>query len=134
MDVPTGTQQSQNMYSTTGMNCMTAEPGFVPIGGHNRKQVNCSDLNTGRDDKCWEELQLTSWLEKDRLVYNACYEGEGFSSCFIRKTGYPQRDCTGIKLATCTPPPVILDQDSRLFYVAYNIYGTYGSDRCAPMQ
>ena len=124
-DVPTEAQQNQNMYSGAGMNGTTAQPGFIPTLSHNgvQAQVNCSDLTTGRDNKCWDELELTSWLENDWLAYNTCYEGEGFSSCYLRQVGYPELDCTGIKLATCTPPPVIPNQDSRFFYVAYNIYG-----------
>ncbi|KAL8748284.1 MAG: hypothetical protein Q9184_007430, partial [Pyrenodesmia sp. 2 TL-2023] len=40
----------------------------------------------------------------------------------LRKVGYPELDCTGMKLATCTPPPIKEGMDSRVFYVAYNFY------------
>jgi len=127
-DVPTGAQQSQNMYSKNGINGTTAQPGFIPNMSGTRIEVNCSDLSTGRDNKCWDELQLNYWVA-NWIWKNTCYENEGFSSCFLRKVGYPELDCTGIKLATCTPPPVIPGQDTRVFYVAYSLYGTYYTDR-----
>ncbi|KAL8702453.1 MAG: hypothetical protein Q9201_004377 [Fulgogasparrea decipioides] len=121
MDVPTESQQSHSMYSEDGMNGTTPQPGFIPNLSITREQVNCLDLATGRDNKCWNELQLTTWVE-NWIVGHTCYESEGFSSCFLRQVGYPELDCTGIKLATCTPPPLKPDQDPRVFYVAFNIY------------
>ncbi len=123
-NAPTGTQQSQNMYSDNGINGTTAQPGFIPNMSGTRMVVNCSDLSTGRDNKCWDELQLNYWVA-NWIWENTCYENEGFSSCFLRQAGYPELDCTGIKLSTCTPPPVIPGQDTRVFYVAYSLYGTY---------
>lgn len=117
-DIPQTTQQSQDITSTEGRN----ETGVIPNLSISRQQVNCSDLSTGRDNKCWEELQLTTWVQ-NWIVGNTCYENEPFSSCFLRKVGYPELDCTGIKLATCTPPPIQEGMDSRVFYVAYNFYG-----------
>lgn len=130
IDTPTGTQQSQDMYSDAGTNGTTPQPGFIPNLSITREEVNCSDLSTGRDNKCWDELQLTTWVE-NWIVGNTCYQGEGFSSCFLRKIGYPELDCTGIKLATCTPPPVKDNMDTRVFYVAFNIYGTHVFSRGA---
>lgn len=120
MDRPTDGTQDQEMYSSVGTN--GTEPGFIPHLSITREEVNCSDLSTGRDNKCWNELQLTTWVE-NWIVGHTCYPGEGFSSCFLRQVGYPELDCTGIKLATCTPPPTKGDGDTRVFYVAYNIYG-----------
>ena len=122
MDAPTGAPAGQSMYNEEAANSTTIEPGVIPNPSLSREQVNCTDLSTGRDNKCWNELNLTSWVE-NWIIYNPCYENEGFSSCFLREVGYPQLDCTGVKLATCTPPPVIPDDDTRKFYVAYNIYG-----------
>ncbi|KAL8713776.1 MAG: hypothetical protein Q9220_002303 [cf. Caloplaca sp. 1 TL-2023] len=120
--VPTTAQQSQDITtSTNGMNGSEPEPGVIPNLSISREQVNCSDLSTGRDNKCWEELQLTTWVS-NWIVGNTCYENEGFSSCFLRKVGYPELDCTGIKLSTCTPPSAKDNMDTRVFYVAYNIY------------
>lgn len=129
-DAPTGIQQSQNMYSDNGINGTTAQPGFIPNTSGTRMVVNCSDLSTGRDNKCWDELQLNYWVA-NWIWQNTCYENEGFSPCFLRQVGYPELDCSGIKLATCTPPPVIPGQDTRVFYVAYSLYGTYRTDGCA---
>ncbi|KAL8626777.1 hypothetical protein Q9189_007524 [Teloschistes chrysophthalmus] len=119
MDGPTDGTQDQEMYSSAGTN--GTEPGFIPHLSITREEVNCSDLSTGRDNKCWDELQLTTWVE-NWIVGHTCYQDEGFSSCFLRQVGYPELDCTGIKLATCTPPPTKGDGDTRIFYVAYNIY------------
>ena len=133
MDAPTGAPAGQSMYNEKAMNSTTTQPGVIPNLSLSREQVNCSDLSTGRDNKCWNELNLTSWVE-NWIIYNPCYENEGFSSCFLRKVGYPQLDCTGVKLATCTPPPVISSNDTRIFYVAYNIYGMYrSSERVDPL-
>ncbi|KAL8688809.1 MAG: hypothetical protein Q9218_005374 [Villophora microphyllina] len=119
MEVPTDTTHDQNMYSSDGTN--GTEPGFIPHLSVTNEQVNCSDLSTGRDNKCWNELLLTTWVE-NWIVGHTCYQDEGFSSCFMRQVGYPELDCTGIKLSTCTPPPVKDGMDTRVFYVAYNIY------------
>lgn len=117
-DIPTTPSQSQDITSTEGRN----ETGVIPNLSISYEGVNCSDLSTGRDNKCWEELQLTTWVQ-EWIVGNTCYENEPFASCFLRKVGYPELDCTGIKLATCTPPPIKEGMDSRVFYVAYNFYG-----------
>lgn len=117
-DIPTTSQQSQDITSTEGRN----ETGVIPNLSISYEGVNCSDLSTGRDNKCWEELHLTTWVQ-DWIAGNTCYENEPFASCFLRKVGYPELDCTGIKLATCTPPPIKEGMDSRVFYVAYNFYG-----------
>ena len=122
MDAPTEAPAGQSMYNEKAMNSTTTQPGVIPNLSLGREQVDCSNLRTGRDNKCWNELSLTSWV-KNWVIYNPCDENEGFSSCFLRKVGYPQLDCTGIKLDTCTPPPVIHGDDPRIFYVAYNIYG-----------
>ncbi|KAL8895255.1 MAG: hypothetical protein Q9207_008243 [Kuettlingeria erythrocarpa] len=116
-DIPTKPQQSQDITSTEGRN----ETGVIPNLSITYEGVNCSDLSTGRDNKCWEELQLTTWVQ-NWIVGNTCYENEPFASCFLRKVGYPELDCTGIKQATCTPPPIKEGMDSRVFYVAYNFY------------
>lgn len=116
--IPTTSHQSQDITSTAGRN----ETGVVPNLSISYVGVNCSDLSTGRHNKCWEELQLTTWVQ-NWIVGNTCYENEPFASCFLRKVGYPELDCTGIKLATCTPPPIESGMDPRVFYVAYNFYG-----------
>ncbi|KAL8927078.1 MAG: hypothetical protein Q9208_002624 [Pyrenodesmia sp. 3 TL-2023] len=116
-DIPTTSQQSQDITSTEGRN----ETGVIPNLSVSYEGVNCSDLSTGRHNKCWEELQLTTWVQ-NWIAGNTCHENEPFASCFLRKVGYPELDCTGIKLATCTPPPIKEGMDSRVFYVAYNFY------------
>ncbi|KAL9030602.1 MAG: hypothetical protein Q9196_001308 [Gyalolechia fulgens] len=120
-NIPTAEQQTQDITKTDGMNGTDPEPGVIPNLSITREEVNCSDLSTGRDNKCWQELQLTTWVE-NWIAANTCYQDESFASCFLRKVGYPELDCTGIKLATCTPPPLKPDMDSRVFYVAYNFY------------
>ncbi|KAL8950518.1 MAG: hypothetical protein Q9222_003457 [Ikaeria aurantiellina] len=118
---PTTAQQSQDITDIKVVNSSEVEPGVIPNLSITRDEVNCSDLSTGRDNKCWEELQLTTWVS-NWIVSNTCYQDEGFSSCFLRKVGYPELDCTGIKLSTCTPPSADDGMDTRVFYVAYNIY------------
>ncbi|KAL8867078.1 MAG: hypothetical protein Q9174_005894, partial [Haloplaca sp. 1 TL-2023] len=121
MDIPTGTQQSDHMYSESGTNGTTPQPGFIPALSITRQEVNCSDLSTGRDNKCWDELQLTTWVET-WIMEHTCYQDEAFASCFLRQVGYPELDCTGIKLVTCTPPTSEHGMDTKVFYVAFNIY------------
>lgn len=120
-DIPTASQQTQDITKTDGLNGTNPQPGVIPNLSTTRDEVNCSDLSTGRDNKCWQELQLTTWLE-NWIVGNTCYQDESFASCFLRKVGYPELDCTGIKLDTCTPPPMKPDMDPRIFYVAFNFY------------
>ncbi len=119
-------QQTQNATSTAGKGNGTdpdpgviTNPGVTPISN----AVNCSDPTTGRDNKCWQELNLTKWVE-DWVNTNACYQGEAFASCFLRKEGFPGLDCTGIKIDACTSPQGdnVLTKP-EVFYVAYNIYG-----------
>ena len=118
-DIPTATQQSQDItLNTDGQ----GQAGVVPNLHITREEVDCHNLTTGRDNKCWHELQLTTWV-KEWIDEHTCYEGEGFSSCFLRQVGWPELDCTGIKIPACTPPPLQEDQDPRVWYVAYNIYG-----------
>lgn len=124
--VSTPGQQTQNATSTAGKGNGTdpdpgviTNPGVTPIS----EEVNCTDPTTGRDNKCWEELKLTQWVE-DWVDTNPCYEGEAFASCFLRKEGFPGLDCTGIKIDACTAPQGdnVLTKP-EVFYVAYNIYG-----------
>ncbi|KAL8731022.1 MAG: hypothetical protein Q9166_003673 [cf. Caloplaca sp. 2 TL-2023] len=118
-DIPTATQQSQDItLNTNGQN----QPGVIPNLNITREEVDCLNLTSGRDNKCWEELQLTTWV-KNWIVGHTCYNDEGFSSCFLRQVGWPELDCTGIKIPACIPPPVQENQDPRVWYVAYNIYG-----------
>ena len=119
-DIPPTPQQSQDITTTEGQ----GQSGVIPHLSITREEVNCTNLSTGRDNKCWKELGLTDWVA-DWIFWNTCYEKEPLSSCFLRKNGYPELDCTGIKLDTCTPPPVKDGMDPRVFYVAYNFYGMF---------
>ncbi|KAL8991166.1 MAG: hypothetical protein Q9169_007931, partial [Polycauliona sp. 2 TL-2023] len=117
-DIPTDAQQDQHItLNTDGQ----GEVGVVPEIQTSNAEVDCHNLTTGRDNKCWEELQLTQWVH-GWIEGHTCYENEGFSSCFLRQVGWPELDCTGIKIPACTPPPVKPDQDPYVWYVAYNIY------------
>lgn len=119
-------QQTQNATSTAGKgNGTDPDPGVItnPAVTPISEEVNCSDPTTGRDNKCWEELKLTQWLE-DWVDTNVCYEDEAFASCFLRKEGFPGLDCTGIKINACTSPQgENVLKEPEVFYVAYNIYG-----------
>ena len=124
--VSTPGQQTQNATSTAGDgNGTDPDPGVItnPAATPISAEVNCTDVTTGRDNKCWGELKLTQWVE-DWVDTNACYTGEAFASCFLRKEGFPGLDCTGIKIDTCTSPQGdTLLKKPEVFYVAYNIYG-----------
>ena len=98
--VSTPGQQTQNATSTAGDgNSEDPNPGVItnPAATPVSAEVNCTDVTTGRDNKCWAELNLTRWVE-DWIDTNACYTGEAFASCFLRKEGFPGLDCTGIKV------------------------------------
>ncbi|KAL8801206.1 MAG: hypothetical protein Q9200_007016 [Gallowayella weberi] len=116
--IPTASQQSQDI--TLNRNGQE-QAGVIPNLNITRTEVDCLNLSTGRDNKCWEELQLSTWVQ-NWILGHTCYESEGFSSCFLRQVGWPELDCTGIKIPACTPPPVKDGQDPRVWYVAYNIY------------
>ena len=101
--------------SVTGLIGTTDAPG--------QQYVNCSDITTGRANRCWAELNLTAYVN-DWLSKAVCAAGEGFASCFLRQNGFPGLDCTHISGSACPAPQSdrILD-DPKRFYVAYNIYG-----------
>ena len=119
-------QQTQNATSTAGEgNGTDPDPGVItnPAATPMSDEVNCTDVTTGRDNKCWGELKLTKWVE-DWVNTNACHAGEPFASCFLRKEGFPGLDCTGIKIDACTSPQgENVLKEPEVFYVAYNIYG-----------
>ena len=114
--------QTQNVTSTAGANETTHEPGVISNSNYTDPAVNCSDLHTGRDNKCWEELNLTDYV-KDWTSKTQCRQNEGFSTCFLRWAGFYGLDCAGIKIAACTSPQGSTAIDPKIFYVAYNIYG-----------
>lgn len=116
-------QQSQNVTNTAGMNGTDPLPGLITNPTYESPMINCSDLSTGRDNKCWSDLNLTRWVEM-WVEVNPCYQNEAFASCFLRKEGFPGLDCTGIKVSSCTSPNVA-GMDPITFYVAYNIYGRH---------
>ena len=85
--------------------------------------VNCSNIATGRAEKCWQELDLTNYVG-NWISNSVCVAGEGFASCYLRQNGFPALDCSTISVSSC-PAPQILNEtvDPRVFYVVYNIYG-----------
>ena len=130
--IPSPTTQPQNITNTGEINSTDPAPGAVTNSNYSSSDVNCSDLTTGRDNKCWNELNLTqfvnNWTER-----NKCRYGEAFASCFLRIEGFPGLDCTGIKISTCTSPPLLPGTDPRIWYVAYNIYCMLSPMRCRYM-
>lgn len=124
--------QTQNTTSTegstggTGNGTTANSPGFISQPGDvDDSQVVCTNLTTGRANKCWDELQLTQWVI-NWANDNKCYEYEGFSSCFLRLNGFWGIDCSQIAPDACVPPQdPNLATKPEVFYVAYNIYGTH---------
>ena len=131
--VPAQPHQTNGLTNSTtagtsgaaGNNPNGTVPGFIPntAGGTNSQYVNCSDVTTGRANKCWAELNLTQYVQ-DWRSSAVCFQGEGFSSCYLRQNGFPGLDCHTISGAACTAPQsdAAID-DPKRFYVAYNIYG-----------
>lgn len=122
--VPVPGQQTQNMTSTAGAGT-DPNPGVITNSPTTTAtdEVDCKNITTGRDDKCWVELSLTEWVE-DWVDDNTCHTEEPFASCFLRLEGFPGLDCTGIKISACTSPQGDnLLTEPEVFYVAYNIYG-----------
>ena len=121
--IPQTARQSQNLTAPMQFNSTDAPPGFVPNSPVTYEQVDCCNLRSGRDNKCWDELRLNEyvrwWTENNR-----CRQDEPFAACFLRKEGFYALDCTGIKPDACTPPQSdSLQVEPHVFYVAYNIYG-----------
>ncbi|KAF6224709.1 hypothetical protein HO173_012866 [Letharia columbiana] len=121
--------QTQNTTATdgstggTGNGTTANSPGFISQPGDlDDDQVVCTNLTTGRANKCWNELKLTQWVI-NWANDNKCYESEGFSTCFLRLNGLWGIDCSQIAPNACVPPqnPNLATQP-EVFYVAYNIY------------
>lgn len=121
--------QTQNTTTTddstggTGNGTTANSPGFITQPGDvDDDQVVCTNLTTGRANKCWDELNLTQWVI-NWASDNKCYESEGFSTCFLRLNGFWGIDCSQIAPNACVPPqnPNLATQP-EVFYVAYNIY------------
>ena len=126
---PTQTQNTTSTEGSTGGtgNGTTANsPGFISQPGNvYDDQIVCTNLSTGRANRCWEELQLSQWVI-NWTNDNKCYETEGFSTCFLRLNGFWGIDCSQIAPDACVPPQdPNLASKPEVFYVAYNIYGTY---------
>ena len=130
--IPDTTTQTQNLTNTAGSttspeNSTSSEvPGYITQATNgNNGMVNCSDITTGRANKCWEELGLTQWVQ-DWSDTHKCYEEEGFSTCYLRQNGFPGLDCSQIAVSSCVAPQGDeLLQYPENFYVAYNIYGEH---------
>ena len=117
-------EQPQNITDTTGSNGTHTDPGVIINSNTTLPVTDCRNLYTGRDNKCWAELELTDWT-KNWIAAHPCYPDESFARCFLRKEGFFGLDCTGLKLAACTAPQASdLASRPEAFYVAYNIYGT----------
>ena len=125
---PTQTQNTTGTEGSTGGtgNGTTANsPGFISQPGIvYDDEVVCTNLSTGRANKCWDELQLSQWV-MNWTNENKCHEAEGFSTCFLRLNGFWGLDCSQIAPNACVPPQdPFLGTKPEVFYVAYNIYGT----------
>ena len=129
ISVPVPGQQTQNINTTVGTE---DTPGMITNSPATNDEVDCRNIQTGRDNKCWDELDLTKFVE-DWVIKNSCHTDEPFASCFLRKEGFPGLDCTGVKISSCTAPQGDdLSKDPEVFYVAYNIYGKYYSFKLLP--
>ena len=121
-------QQTQSITSTSGAgNGTDSSPEGIlkdsPVDLSDG--IDCNNITTGRDNKCWVQLNLTQWVQ-EWLEDNTCHPNEPFASCFLRLEGFPGLDCTGIKISACTAPQGDnLLKKPQVFYVAYNIYGTF---------
>ncbi|KAI4159517.1 MAG: hypothetical protein LQ342_006518 [Letrouitia transgressa] len=121
--VPLTGQQTQELNSTEILGNDTHQAsGLITNNPETLSRVDCFDLSTGRDNKCWKELKLTEWVQ-EWWETHYCYADEGFAECFLRQEGFPSLDCTGIKPGACVAPMSDgLNRKPYLFYVVYNIY------------
>ena len=119
-------QQTQGITSTSGAgNGTDPSTGVITNSSSTvlSDGIDCNNITTGRDNKCWAQLDLTKWIQ-EWLEDNTCHANEPFASCFLRLEGFPGLDCTGIKVSACTSPQGDnMLKKPRVFYVAYNIYG-----------
>ena len=137
--VDPGPVQTQNLTSTVGSTqgigngTTTTSPGYIVLPGNvEEEQVICTNITTGRANRCWDELGLTQWVQNwaaDNLP--KCYEYEGFSSCFLRLNGFPSLDCSQISPGACDAPQssltINLLTNPEIYYIVYNIYGMLAS-------
>lgn len=139
--IPGQASQTQNTTATegstggTGNGTTANSPGFISQPGDvDDDQVVCTNLTTGRANKCWDELNLTQWVI-NWANDNKCYESEGFSTCFLRLNGFWGLDCSQIAPNACVPPQnPDLATRPEVFYVAYNIYGMQSTEMFAIYQ
>lgn len=124
--VPDSQVTDENTLGPGNSTRADADPGFLTNDDTTIPEANCRNLKTGRDNKCWGELNLTAWVRKwiETNLAN-CYRGEAFASCFTRLEGFYSLDCTGIKGDACSPPQDRngFDESPELFYVMHNVYG-----------
>ena len=119
-------QEASNVTSTAGTanSAVPAPEVFSASSKVIADGIDCNNITTGRNNKCWAHLNLTQWVQ-GWLNANICHLNEPFASCFLRLEGFPGLDCTGIKISACTAPQGdTMLKEPQVFYVAYNIYGT----------
>ena len=121
--VPGATTQTQNITNTAGANSNPGNGTNTQASGYivqptdsDSYYVNCSDITTGRANKCWDELQLTEFVQQWSNTHK-CYEDEGFSTCYLRQNGFPSLDCSAIYPSACVAP-----QSDNLFANPKNFY------------
>lgn len=88
--------------------------------------VNCKDLKTGIDPKCWTMLKVGDYMEswKALNVPKSCKKGEAWSICFDRlATSNLKQDCTTLNSTTCEEfDPKDTYLSPQWYYGAYNTW------------
>ena len=118
------TSITANNSGAAGNNTDGQAPGVIGVAGNpNSRYVDCMDTSTGFSEKCWNELNLTDYVN-DWLRHATCFASEGFASCFLRQNKLQTIHCIQISTTACSPPqsPSLID-DPKALYVAYNIWG-----------
>ena len=98
----------------------------------NASDPNCTDLSSSTGavyPSCWDSLEMNQWMFNWNFTTKTCENGELWSTCFLRLAyGSAGYDCSTLGSVNCTGPQLGgTVQDPRVFYGAFNIYGTQGS-------
>ncbi|KAI9852206.1 MAG: hypothetical protein M1838_001443 [Thelocarpon superellum] len=86
--------------------------------------VDCRDPRTGVNASCWNDLNMTVWVQKWYAMHT-CDSDEGFAACFLRINGMGSVNCTALNQQSCGSwlAEFVPNRDPEIFYVLTNIYG-----------
>ena len=117
----TATNITSNTSTGSRLLNLTAPPNPPTNATKGSANPSCTDLSTGLATRCFEELQLASYIINWTATHQ-CYPSEGFATCFFRHNIGDHNRCGTVAINACFAPQ-LANPDPKAFYTAYNIYG-----------